>query len=170
MICPRCGQDNLEGLDRCGNCMEPLRDRDVPQATEGFQRLLMEEPVSAIANPSPATVAPDATVAEAVRQMKQGRTGCVLVVADGLLVGIFTERDLVLGVFGTDKDLESVRVREVMTRAPETVEPADSLRIALNKMSVGGFRHIPVVEGRRVTGLVTAKGALGFLAREVLSG
>jgi CBS domain-containing protein len=170
MICPRCGQDNLEGLDRCENCMEPLRDRDVPQPTEGFQRLLMEEPVSAIVNDSPITLAPDATVAEAVTRMKQGRTGCVLVAADGLLVGIFTERDLILSVLGTNRDLESVALREVMTRAPETVEPGDSLRIALNKMSVGGFRHIPVVEGRRVTGLITAKDALRFLARQALNG
>lgn len=168
MICPRCGQENLEGLDRCSNCMEPLRDRDVPQPTAGLQRLLMEEPVSAVAGSKLLTVAPDASVAEAARLMKQNHFGCVLVVADQLLVGIYTERDLLLNLAGTDKKLDELLVRDVMTRAPETVEPADSLRVALNRMSVGGYRHIPITAGGRVTGLITAKDALRFLAREVL--
>ena len=114
-------------------------------------------------------VAPDASVAEAIRQMKADQKGLVLVVADQLLVGIFTERDILLKLVGEEKDLNQMKVRDCMTRAPETVEPSDSLRIALNKMSVGGFRHIPIAEQGRVVGLVTAKDALRFLARELLN-
>ena len=168
MICPRCGQENIEGADRCVECLEPFRDRDVPQPTEGLQRLLMETPVSEVAGLAPLTVAPDTSVAEAIKQMNAGRTGLVLVVADKLLVGIFTERDILLNLVGTDTDLNVMKVRDCMTRAPETVEATDSLRIALNKMSVGGFRHIPIAEQGRVIGVVTAKDALKFLAREVL--
>jgi CBS domain-containing protein len=146
--------------------MEPLRDRDVPQATAGFQRLLMEEPVGSIAGPSPIALKPEATVWEAVLLMKQNRVGCVLAVAGDRLTGIFTERDLLLKIVGTGKAIEGLRLHDYMTQSPETVEAGDSLRVALNKMSVGGFRHIPVVaEGGRVTGLVTAKDALRFLAR-----
>jgi CBS domain-containing protein len=170
MICPRCSHDNFDGADRCANCMEPLRDRDVPQATAGFQRLLMEEPVGAVAGASPIALKPDASVAEAVLLMKQNRVGCVLVVAADRLAGIFTERDLLLKIVAAGKSFEGLRLQDVMTQSPETVEAGDSLRVALNKMSVGGFRHIPVVaEGGRVTGLVTAKDALGFLARATAS-
>ena len=168
MICPRCGQENIEGADRCGECLEPFRDRDVPQPTEGLQRLLMETPVTEVAEIAPLMVAPDATVAEAIEQMNAGKTGLVLVVADQKLVGIFTERDILLNLVGTDKDLNEMKVRDCMTRAPETVEASDSLRIALNKMSVGGFRHIPIADEGRVIGVVTAKDAIKFLAREVL--
>ena len=168
MICPRCGQENIEGADRCEECLEPFRDRDVPQPTEGLQRLLMETPVTEVAGLAPLTVAPDATVAEVIRLMNEGRTGLVLVVADQLLVGIFTERDILLNLAGDDKDLNEMKVRDCMTRAPETVEASDTLRIALNKMSVGGFRHIPISDQGRVIGVVTAKDALKFLAREVL--
>jgi CBS domain-containing protein len=168
MICPRCGQENIEGADRCGECLEPFRDRDVPHATEGLQRLLMETSVIEVAGLAPLTVTPDTTVAEAIREMNAGRTGLVLVVADQLLVGIFTERDILLNLVGADKDFNELKVRDCMTRAPETVEASDSLRIALNKMSVGGFRHIPIAEQGRVIGMVTAKDALRFLAREVL--
>jgi CBS domain-containing protein len=168
MICPRCGHNNFEGADRCANCIEPLRDRDVPQPTAGFQSLLMEEPISAVAGHQPIVVTPETSVGEAVRLMKQRRIGCVLVVSGGKLAGIFTERDLLLKLIGTDKVLDELYLRDYMTLAPETVEGADSLRIALNKMSVGGFRHIPVVAEGQVTGLVTAKDALKYLAREAL--
>jgi CBS domain-containing protein len=147
--------------------MEPLLDRDVPQATEGLQRKLMEEPVSTIAGPPPILAAPDTTVAEAVLKMKERRTGCVLVVDGEQLVGIFTERDLLLNLLGSH-NLGEITLRRSMTPAPETVDAGATLRFALNKMSVGGFRHIPVVEGGRVIGLVTAKDALRFLAREAL--
>ena len=168
VICPRCGEENIEGADRCNECLEPFRDRDVPQPKEGLQRLLMETPVIEVSQHPPVMVPPDASVAEAIRQMKADQKGLVLVVADQLLVGIFTERDILLKLVGEDKDLNQIKVRDTMTRAPETVEPGDSLRIALNKMSVGGFRHIPITEHGRVVGLVTAKDALRFLARELL--
>jgi CBS domain-containing protein len=129
----------------------------------------METPVSEVTEHKPLTVTPDTTVAEAIKLMNDNGTGLVLVVAEELLVGIFTERDITLNLIGDGKDLSGLKVRDCMTRSPETVEAADSLRIALNRMSVGGFRHIPITDGRRVTGLVTAKDALRFLAREVLS-
>lgn len=168
MTCPRCGYDNMQGTDRCENCLEPFRDRDVPQAGEGLQRLLMEEPVGTIAGAAGLfVVSPDTTVAEAVRQMKEHRIGCVLVVGRGLLTGIFTERDLLM-LTSADRDLAEVPVSQVMTPGPEAVEATDSLRYALHKMSVGGFRHIPVTEKGRTTGLVSAKDVLKFLARELL--
>lgn len=168
MICPRCGEDNLEGIDRCSNCMEPLRDRDVPQPTAGLQRLIMEEPVSAISCSEPVTVTPDASVAEAVRRMREGRIGCVLVVENDLLAGIFTERDLLLHFAGTNRSLDDSKVGDVMTRSPEKVEATKTLRFALNKMSIGGFRHIPITDEGRLKGIVTAKDALKFIARETI--
>jgi CBS domain-containing protein len=128
----------------------------------------MEEPISAVAGHQPIVVTPETSVGEAVRLMKQRRIGCVLVVSGGRLAGIFTERDLLLKLIGTDDALDALYLRDYMTPGPETVEGGDSLRIALNKMSVGGFRHIPVVAEGQVTGLVTAKDALKYLAREAL--
>lgn len=168
MTCPRCGYENIQGTDRCENCLEPFRDRDVPQATEGLQRLLMEEPVATIASAGLVAVTPETTVADAVRLMKEHRIGCVLVVGEGLLAGIFTERDLLLMMTASDRDLADVPVGRVMTPAPEAVEATDSLRFALHKMWVGGFRHIPVTEKERTIGLVSAKDVLRFLARELL--
>src|SRR5262249_22583121 len=168
MLCPRCGYDNIQGSDRCENCLEPFRDRDVPQASEGFQQLLMEKAINSLGSHLQVRVSPSATVAEAVGLMKQNRTGCLLVVSDSKLIGIFTERDLLLKLIGTGKDLHSVSVSDVMTHEPETVEGADSIRFALHKMSIGGFRHIPITSDGKLEGLITAKDVLRFLARELI--
>jgi CBS domain-containing protein len=127
----------------------------------------MEEPISAVSSSSPIVVSPETTIAAVVSLMKDGRTGCVLVVTNGYLTGILTERDLLLNLIGADKGFDQLLVRDYMTSNPESVEAGDSLRVALNKMSVGGFRHIPVVAEGKVTGLVTAKDALKFLARQL---
>lgn len=170
MICPRCGAENIQGDDRCENCLEPFRDRDVPQATEGIQRLLMEQPIGTIATAGFVAVTPDTTVGETVQRMKVHGIGCVLVFAQGQLVGIFTERDLLMMLASPDHDLTRVTVGHVMTRDPEGVEATDSLRFALHKMSVGGFRHIPVMDKGRVNGLVSAKDVVRLLAQELLLG
>ena len=169
MICPRCGHENIAGDDRCENCLEPFRDRDVPHAREGLQRLLMEQHASVIATTKLVAVGPEATVADALREMKNHGVGCVLVVAEDKLAGIFTERDL-LHVLSEARDLGTVRVTEVMTGHPEAVESIDSLRFALHKMSVGGFRHIPITEAGRAVGIVSAKDVVRLLAKEVLTG
>src|SRR5215470_6016049 len=170
MLCPRCGYENIQGSDRCENCLEPFRDRDVPQASEGFQQLLMEQAIKSLGSHLQVRVSPSATVVEAIRLMKQNRTGCILVVSDSTLAGIFTERDVLLKLIGTGKDLDLDRmaISEVMTREPETVEGADSIRFALHKMSIGGFRHIPTTSGGKLEGLITAKDVLRFLARELI--
>jgi CBS domain-containing protein len=169
MICPRCGHENIAGDDRCENCLEPFRDRDVPHARDGLQRLLMEQHVNSIATTALVAVGPEATVADALAQMKSHAVGCVLIVADDALAGIFTERDL-LDVLSEGRDLGNTGVTEVMTSHPEAVEASESLRFALHKMSVGGFRHIPITEAGRAVGIVSAKDVVRLLAKEVLAG
>jgi CBS domain-containing protein len=164
MICPRCGHENFRGADRCDNCLEPFRDRDVPQPSVGFQRVLMEEPVSVVVSDQPLIISPSDHVSYAVTLMKQNRNGCVLVTSDEKLTGILTERDL-LKLVGPGRGLDQIKIEEVMTHSPETVESTDSLGVAINKMSVGGFRHIPIMEQGRLCGLITAKDVLRYLAR-----
>jgi CBS domain-containing protein len=128
----------------------------------------MEQAIESLGSHLQVRVSPSATVAEAIRLMKQNQTGCVLVVSNGALAGIFTERDVLLKLVGTGKDLDRMAISEVMTREPETVEGADSIRFALHKMSIGGFRHIPITSEGKLEGLITAKDVLRFLARELI--
>jgi predicted transcriptional regulator len=119
-------------------------------------------------------IPPDTTIGEAARIMKTHRIGCVLVEAQGRLVGIFTERDILTKLVGTGYDPAAVRVDAVMTREVETLSPDDPIAFALQRMSIGGFRHVPLVdETGRPVGVLSVKDIVDYLAenfpREVLN-
>lgn len=103
---------------------------------------------------------PEASVSKAVQLMKKGNVGAVLVVKEGRLVGIFTERDAVYRVMAASRDPHATRLAEVMTPDPKTVAPDETFGYALLLMHENGFRHAPVVEGGRPVGVVSARNAL----------
>jgi CBS domain-containing protein len=100
---------------------------------------------------------PGASLRDAAQRMVERRVGSIVVCEGERLVGILTERDI-LGLFARG-ELETT-VGEVMTRNPETVEPDESLAQARLVMLHGGFRHLPVVEGGRVIGMLSLRDLL----------
>jgi CBS domain-containing protein len=106
---------------------------------------------------TPATL----TVTEAARLMKQRHVGAAMVVEDGKLVGVFTERDALFRVVAEGRDALTTPVSEVMTRNPQTIHPDKPFAHALQMMHGGSFRHVPVVEDGRPVGMVSARDALG---------
>jgi len=101
------------------------------------------------------------TVREAARLMKERHVGAVLVVEDGKLAGVFTERDILNRVVAEDRDPRTTPLAEVMTRNPQTIHPDKPFPDALHLMYEGGFRHVPVVEDGRAVGVISARDALG---------
>ena len=87
-----------------------------------------------------------ATMREALNIMRDQQLSCVLVVEQGQLVGIFTERDVVTTVAGAPLDIDHVPLRDVMRPNPECLGLDDTLVDALHQMSVGEYRHVPVVD------------------------
>jgi CBS domain-containing protein len=109
-------------------------------------------------------VPPGTTIGEAARIMKENRVGCVLVEDGGKLVGIFTERDILTKLVGTGYDPAHVRVDGVMTRDPESLSPEDPIAFAMQRMSVGGFRHVPLVDSDgRPVGILSVKDIVDYL-------
>lgn len=110
-----------------------------------------------------------ATAAEAARLMKSHHTSAVLVVnSKHLLVGICTERDLVVEVIAAGLDPEKTDVETIMTRHPVTIGPDQPFCHALHRMYEGGFRHVPVVdEVGRPLGLLAARDGLMLDAKEL---
>ena len=118
-------------------------------------------PVRSVIRPHELIVAPpEATVGEATRLMKDGKVGAVLVVKEGCLVGIFSERDAVYRVMAAHRDPRVTRLAQVMTPDPKTVDPDDTFGYALLLMHENGFRHVPVVEDGRPIGVISARSAL----------
>jgi CBS domain-containing protein len=101
------------------------------------------------------------TVAQAARLMKEKRVGALLVMEEGRLAGIFTERDALFRVIAEGRDPGATQLAEVMSANPRTITPDRPFGHALHMMHEGGFRHVPVVEGGRPIGVVSARDALG---------
>ena len=106
------------------------------------------------------TVNPSTTVGEAVALMAQHRVGSTIVMDGSRLVGIFTERDIVRAI-SQSHDAPTHEVSSWMTRDPMTVGPDDDTETALNTMLGHGFRHLPVVEGPDVVGIVSIRDLAG---------
>ena len=106
-------------------------------------------------------LAADVTVAEACRAMKSRHVGCVLVAEHDRLCGIFTERDVVNRVVAMSLDPAKTPLAIVMTRDPDTVAPDTSPIQALRMMQDRGYRHLPVIAGDRVVGIVSRRDFLG---------
>jgi CBS domain-containing protein len=115
--------------------------------------------------PKRAVSVPAATsVGEAIRVLQERHFGALLVTEGTKVVGIFTERDVLNKIAGKPVDLKTTAVATVMTRNPETLGPDDTIAYALNKMHLGGFRHIPIVadDGAPV-GIVSVRDIVEFI-------
>ena len=165
MRCPQCGFENLVGSDICDNCGADLAGRDTPQPATTFRGPLLGEHLDELEVGAPEILDVAADAAEAVRRMHDNGTDCVLIVDHGRLVGIFTDRDAVLKVAG--RPLEKRPIVELMTHDPVVLRHDDTIAVAINKMAVGGFRHIPIVENSRPTGLVSARDVFRHLAESL---
>lgn len=104
------------------------------------------------------SLAASASVADAVRLMTEREVGAVLVINDdGLVAGIFSERDLLARVVAQDRDAKSTPLSMVMTRNVKFVSPGTSTEAALALMHLHRFRHLLVIDGPRVFGLVSMR-------------
>jgi CBS domain-containing protein len=105
------------------------------------------------------TIARDASVADVASSMLKGRFGSAIVMEGSWLAGIFTERD-VLRAAAAGVDLTSSPVSEWMTSDPVTASPDMEADEATEIMINNGFRHLPVVEGNSVAGIVSLRDIL----------
>jgi len=103
---------------------------------------------------------PATTVSEAALLMANKNVGAVMVIENGRLVGIFTERDAVFRVMARGLDARATRLADVMTSAPHTVDPDKPFGYALTLMHENGFRHLPVIENGKPIGIVSARSAM----------
>jgi CBS domain-containing protein len=230
MNCPSCGHENIDGVDRCENCLASFRQLDIPsiEASESFAQSVMEDNLGRLEYEQPVCVAPNTLASDVTRQMKDANTGCALIVDGGKLLGIFTEHDVLLrltsgtgtaetGTAGVPpanereartafpdelpvsqlptseipiEELQAdemefaeieepkvaadvqvppgfdVPIAELMSGNPETLHEKDSVAEALNRMSVGRYRHLPVRKSDGSYAVASIKSVLNYIAKE----
>jgi CBS domain-containing protein len=166
MICPSCGEVNLPGADECHRCLFDLAPLDLPTGHDRIEVRLLHDLVWQL-KPKPAiTVQVNDELGYALQVLVEKGLGAVLVTdTTGALVGILTERDYLNKVVGVMPGFHQRRVAEVMTHSPETISPYDTLALALQKMDVGGYRHLPVVEDRIPVGVISVRNLLKYITR-----
>ena len=143
-----------------------------------FDSNLLRESAALLRARKPLVFGPQHSVTEAIRAMQGEHRGCVLVTEDGTpatpVTGIFTERDVLFRIVDRGRNPAVLPLADVMTSSPDCLGDDQPIAAVLNKMSVGGFRHIPVVDAKgHPLFVVSVKDVVEFLVeafpREILN-
>jgi CBS domain-containing protein len=165
MYCPHCSHLNLPGSDQCGRCLFDLASVDLPVPQDKIDASLMTDPVQVLSPKAPVTISAHASLGEALARMLDRSVGALLVTdRSERLLGILTERDFLEKIAGLP-DFERLPAERFMTRDPESVAPTDTLAFAMRKMSVGGYRHMPVVDEGVPVGVFSVRDLLRHVTR-----
>lgn len=107
----------------------------------------------------------DLSLEEVINLMNDSKLGCMVIEnSSGKPVGIFTERDILRRVIGKDLDLKKEKVKDFMTHDPEILSEDDPISYALNKMSAGSYRHIPITHKGEVKFMLSVKDIVDHIA------
>jgi len=135
---------------------------DDRKLTVDFQLSLESEGVGSAYPDQPLATGPDATLGEVLQLLRAQRTGALLICEGTTLVGIVTERDA-LRFMGEGKDL-STPARELMSAPPTTIRSDATVGAAIEMMSSGGYRHLPIVDAQgQPTGTLAVRGIVHYL-------
>jgi len=147
-----------------GEFRDPLKDYAPPSYDDPLEQHLAEDPVSVLQTQPCETIAPTATIREAVERLASIHHACLLVEDEGRLVGMFTDRDLLDRVSLEYAAIQDNPVSSVMTSDPVYVLDTDSVSAALSAMAVSGYRHVPVLNlEQRLVGVVTPRRVTEYL-------
>jgi len=121
-----------------------MEERD--EVEEGMPTISLDTRISELGLRPASILGLRASVGDALRTMQRDSVSAVVVVEEGRLVGIFTERDVVTRVAGSPRDPDGIPLVERMTRDPESLRPEDAIAYVVSRMLVGGYRHVPIVD------------------------
>ncbi len=126
----------------------------------------LQAPITELNVRTPLVVGPDTPAREAIDVLKEKRAGCVLVVdAEGYLLGIFTERDVLKKLVSAGSAAPDRPVADFMTPAPTVLHQDDSIVYALHQMHLGGYRHIPLMDDdEKPNHIVSVRTVVDYLA------
>lgn len=164
IACPCCGFENIEGVDACDSCGQEMTSLHPPEPATAVERGLLRDRVSVLRPKTPVTVGPNASVREVLRTLANRGIGCVMIVENERLVGIFSERDALLKLNTEAARLVDRPISEFMTRDPQSLPMDAKVAFAVHRMDQGSFRHVPIVDKEhRPVGVISARDILAYL-------
>jgi CBS domain-containing protein len=166
--CPYCGFENIPGEDICDQCGHSLSSFHPPRPTSELERCLVKDRLTELGPRSPIVVEPSMPVRQVLRMMVDYRIGCVLIVQDSRVIGIFTERDALSKLNERADELADRPVKEFMTNSPQTLDTNSKIAFAVQRMDQGGYRHVPIVDAQgRATGVISVRDILRYLTKRM---
>lgn len=142
--------------------MEGLESEDEPEVGAAVK---IQDPISSLNLEEPLALEKGTSIKTALKKMQGQFENYALVTSNGILIGILTERDILMKVTGKGYDLEIALIEEFMTNDPETLTMEDPLAYALNKMYVGGFRHVPIINNQHEpVGIISLSKIISIIA------
>lgn len=168
LVCPYCEHENIDGADFCDECEQPLIAQTMPRAVTSLERSIMKDRIEALGPKEPMVVEPDAPVGMVIKLMYGHRVGCAVVVDDERRpIGIFSERDALMRLGPDAASLAARPVSQFMTTPVSCLQGRDKIAFALHRMDLGGFRHVPITDGERVTGVISIRDILRYFTEKL---
>jgi len=164
-LCAQCGCDNLAGEDTCAECHQPLSAKKHRSFVE---RSLLRDPIRALDPSLPVCVGPRTPVSHVLDLLVTRRIGCVLIAEHGHLLGIFTERDAVKRLGAEFRSYLNQPISFFMSTRPEALEIDDKIAFAVHRMDLGGYRHVPILDEGRISGVISVRDILRYIAEDRL--
>ena len=162
--CPFCNFKNIEGVDTCEMCGQALTGLRINASPSSLEEQLLSVQISSLNPRSPLVVAPTVSVRDVIDMMVEHSIGCVLVVEDGKIQGVFTERDVVMKLNVDYQSMLDKHVKEFMTRNPQTLTLDAKIAFAIQRMDQGGYRHLPIVDAQGTPiGVISVRDILAYL-------
>ncbi len=160
MNCPACGAANIEGVDECESCQEPLTDIPaLASPKRGMERRVLDGTVADLSPKSAIVVKAGQSLREAVEVMRAAKVGCALVIEEGHLSGVISEREILM----KGGDL-SGPVSGAMRANPTVLREDDQVAEAFNRMAMSGHLHVPI-QNRGGYAVISARDLLRYLCK-----
>lgn len=145
---------------------DPLENYEPPTFSDPLERALHEETVAVIHSQPFVSVAPDTPIGDAMQRLAELRVACLLIAAEGKLLGVFSDRDALDKVVLEYEQLKNQPVSSAMTDNPIYVYDTDSSAAALSVMAQAGYRHVPVLDlDDQLVGIVSPQRVTEFLQK-----
>lgn len=167
MLCPDCGFENHEGVDTCQRCHQSLTALSKPQGHTAIEKAIFRDRIDVLKPRKHPLVSPDTPVGRVLELLVEKRVGCALIVENGALVGIFSERDALFRLNTEAAALADRPVRQFMTPSPVTLELKNKIAFVLHRMALGGYRHIPIMSEGKLIGVISIRDILGYITEKL---
>ena len=166
--CPSCGHENIDGTDICENCQHSLTGLKKPGKSQSpIGNAMLKDRVAGLNPKQPVAVSSDTPVRKVLQMMLEKGIGSMLIADDGKLTGIFSERDAVMRLGSDFSSYGNRPISEFMTPSPDTLTMDNKVIFAVHKMALGGYRHIPIISGDDLVGIISIRDILRYTSNKL---